>query len=163
MKILIFTEGTILMHSSGVGCTREQIVAQVKNEDPSVHDYKSYIPIKDAVEKLTEWKTQGHEICYLTSRTLDSEISEIQSLLDKFDFPKGELYFRREGEEYCDVAERILPDILIEDDCESIGADQMTYPHIRPAIQKKIIPIAVKEFGGIDHLPDSFPPCVLAD
>lgn len=163
MKILVFTEGTILMHATGYGCTREEVVAQVKNEDPSVHDYRSYIPIKNAVEKLKELEKHGHEICYLTSRTVDSEISDIRSVLDKFAFPKGVLYFRREGEEYCDIVERILPNIFIEDDCESIGADQMTYPHIKPKIQKKIISIAVKEFGGIDHLLDLFPPCVLAD
>ena len=31
----------------------------------------------------------------------------------------------------------------------------MTYPNIRPEIKEKIKPIIVKEFGGIDHLPDS--------
>lgn len=73
-------------------------------------------------------------------------------MLDKFGFPKGVLYFREDGKGYCNVAERVLPDVLIEDDCESIGAAQMTYPYIKPEIQKKIISIAVKEFGGIDEL-----------
>jgi len=28
----------------------------------------------------------------------------------------------------------------------------MTYPHISPEIQKRIKPIKIKEFSGIDHL-----------
>jgi len=54
------------------------------------------------------------------------------------------------------VAERVMPDILIEDDCESIGGEsEMTYPHIREDLKQKIKSIVVKEFQGIDHLPDS--------
>lgn len=48
-----------------------------------------------------------------------------------------------------------LPDILIEDDCESIGGEkEMICPHLKPEIRKKIKCITVKEFGGINHLPD---------
>jgi len=54
------------------------------------------------------------------------------------------------------VAERVMPDILIEDDCESIGGEsEMIYPHIREDLKQKIKSIVVKEFQGIDHLPDS--------
>lgn len=50
---------------------------------------------------------------------------------------------------------RSLPDVLVEDDCESIGAEQITYPQIRPDLRSCIKSIVVPEFGGIDHLPDS--------
>lgn len=54
-----------------------------------------------------------------------------------------------------DVAERVLPDILIEDDCESIGGEkEMTYPHIKPELKTRIKSIVIKEFCGLDHLPD---------
>ena len=54
------------------------------------------------------------------------------------------------------MAERETPDILIEDDCESIGGEkEMTYPHIREDLKSKIKSLVVKEFGGIDHLPDN--------
>jgi hypothetical protein len=67
----------------------------------------------------------------------------------------GELFYRRPGESYADVATRVLPTILIEDDCESIGGPvEMTYPHIHPELKLKFKSIAVKEFGGMDHLPD---------
>ena len=49
-----------------------------------------------------------------------------------------------------------MPDILIEDDCKSIGGEiEMTYPHINPQKKGKIKSIVVKEFSGIDNLPDS--------
>jgi hypothetical protein len=49
----------------------------------------------------------------------------------------------------------VLPDVFVEDDCESIGGDvQMTYPHIRPEVKAKIKAVVVPEAAGIDHLPD---------
>ena len=45
--------------------------------------------------------------------------------------------------------------VPIEDDCESIGFGEITYPQIRPEVQARIKSIIVPEFGGIDHLPDS--------
>lgn len=92
---------------------------------------------------------------YLTSRRKPDEIKQIQSVLKKFKFPEGQLLFRRKKEEYKDVVERIIPDILVEDDCESIGGiDEMATTHVKPGIKKRIKSVPVKEFGGIDHLPD---------
>jgi hypothetical protein len=82
----------------------------------------------------------------------------IQSVLHykSITFPIRKTFFRKQGEEYKDVTERVLPDVLIEDDCESIGGDiEMTYSYIRPEIKKKIKSVVVKEFAGIDHLPDT--------
>lgn len=155
MRILIFTEGTILMHESGLGCSREERVRQVVEDDPSTHDFRSYVPIGRAAEKIRIWKNQGCEIQYLTSRTNPSEVNDIKEVLKKNNFPEGPLLFRGENEDYKDIIERNAPDILIEDDCESIGgAQEMTITHIRPEIRRKIKPITVVEFGGIDHLPD---------
>ncbi len=107
------------------------------------------------MQKLRAWHRQGAEIVYLTSRSEPKEVADIRYLLDKFDFPGGELFFRREGEAYRDVAERVLPDILVEDDCESIGGEiEMTYPHIRPEFKASIKSVVIPEAGGIDHLPD---------
>jgi|TARA_Y100000294_G_scaffold4445_1_gene4549 hypothetical protein len=155
MKILIFTEGTIIMHKNAVCHTRDEIVQQVENEEKSVPDYKSYVPVGNAVKKLQNWKNDGAEILYLTSRKKSEEIQQIQNVLKKFKFPDGQLLFRQKDEEYKDVAERIVPDALVEDDCESIGGiDEMTITHVKPEIKKKIKSIPIKEFGGIDHLPD---------
>ena len=155
MRILIFTEGTIIMHKTAIGHSREEIVKQVEDEQESVHDYNSYVPVGNAVKKLHNWKNDGAEILYLTSRRKSKEIQQIRNVLKKFKFPDGQLLFRQKDEEYKDVAERIIPDILVEDDCESIGGiDEMTITHVKPEIKKKSKSIHIKEFSGIDHLPD---------
>lgn len=158
MKILVFTEGTILMHSSAKTLTREQRVEQSKKRvGPLPTDFfKDEIPNGNAVKKLQAWKNQGAEIFYLTSRTTPKQVADIKEVLKRYNFPDNQnLLFRKKGEEYKDVAEKLMPDILVEDDCESIGGEkEMTYPHIKPELKKKIKPIVVKEFGGIDHLPD---------
>jgi len=104
---------------------------------------------------LHNWENDGAKILYLTSRRKPEEIKQIQDVLKKYNFPDGQLLFRQKDEEYKDVVERVIPDILIEDDCESIGGiDEMTITHVKPEIKKKIKFIPVKEFSGIDHLPD---------
>lgn len=157
MKILVFTEGTVIMHPSAKGLTREQRVEQSKTKDRSVYDYKNHIPNGKAVEKLTSWKKQGADIYYLTSRTKPEEIEDIRLVLQRYDFPDSQnLLFRQKGEQYKDVAEKLMPDVLVEDDCESIGGEvEMTYTYIKPELKKKIKSVVVKEFGGIDHLPDN--------
>ncbi|MBI5392433.1 hypothetical protein HZA96_01065 [Candidatus Woesearchaeota archaeon] len=136
MKILIFTEGTILMHKS------------------AKEDYSSYISINNASQKIMSWKQQGAEILYLTSRKKQEQVESIKNVLKKYHFPKGELLFRKNNEEYSDIVERIIPDILIEDDCKSIGEDEIVIHHIKPEIRKRVKSIVVKEFEGIDELPD---------
>ncbi|MFA6386750.1 MAG: hypothetical protein WCW04_03210 [Candidatus Paceibacterota bacterium] len=152
-KILVFTEGTIIYHANANGKTREEIIGQVKNKDKYVHQYSSYIPIEHSVNKLKVWYYKGIKILYLTSRKKKEEIESIKKVLKYWDFPKGELYSRKENENYKDVAERVKPDILIEDDCESIGGEiEMTYPHISEKLKKSIKSIIVKEFEGIDNV-----------
>jgi hypothetical protein len=156
MKVLIFTEGTLIMHRSGRGHTREEVVKQVREgEDPSLSRWKTYVPIGNAAEKLRTWKKQGLDVLYLTSRTEPTGVEEIKNVLKKHNFPEGQLLFRQEGEEYKDIAQKVMPDIIVEDDCESIGGkDKMTYTHIKPELKKRIKSIVVREFSGVDHLPD---------
>jgi hypothetical protein len=70
-------------------------------------------------------------------------------------FPAGPVVARAAGESYGDVVGRVLPDVLIEDDCESIGAGEIAFTQVRPELRARIRSIVVPEFGGIDHLPDS--------
>lgn len=175
MKILVFTEGTVLMHALAKSVSREERVKQSKeagiqreerniafesNTTPSkvapgsVYDLESFIPVGNAVEKLNKWKEQGAEIVYLTSRRIKTEIETIKNVLQKYHFPDSQnLYFRQQREDYKDIAERVIPDILIEDDCESIGGEkEMVYPHIKDELKSKIKSIVVREFEGIDHI-----------
>lgn len=153
MHLLIFTEGTIIMHRSAKGLTRKEIVAQVKSQERSVKDYSTYIPIGNSPEKLKEWDSQGMTISYITSRRKPEGIEQIREVLKSNNFPEGELYFRENHETYSDVIERVMPEILIEDDCESIGGEQeMCITNVNPEKKKLIKAITVKEFGGIDAI-----------
>ncbi len=160
MKILVFTEGTLFIGGNVVHLSREERIRATREKIARMAagekiDFSAMVPAGNAVEKLQSWKRQGAEIMYLTSRRRADEIVIIRSLLGTFGFPEGELFFRRGNEAYKDVAERVPPDVLIEDDCESIGGEiEMTYPHIQPNIQAQIKSIVVPEAGGIDHLPD---------
>ena len=117
---------------------------QVIEDDESVLDYVSYVPIGNAVEKLRNWKNEDVEIIYLSSHKSFDEVKKDKFVLKKYGFPKGEVFFRQKGERYKDVAERIRSDIIIEDDCESIGGKiEMTYPNINPELKAKIKSIVV--------------------
>lgn len=153
MKLLVFIEGTVLMHKTALGHTREEIIKQIKEKEPSVKEYDSYIPIGAAVQKMNHWVKEGHEIWYITSRTKQEEIGAIKSVLQAYHFPGSEnLVFRKEGDSYADVVERILPDVLIEDDCESIGQEEIIYLTLRHDIQSRMESVIVKEFRGIDQV-----------
>jgi hypothetical protein len=91
-------------------------------------------------------------------------VAEDAAVLERHGFPPGRVLARQPGESYGDVAARALPDVLIEDDCESIGGPaEMTYPRIRPELSARIKSVVVPEFGGIDHLPDSLEELVALD
>jgi len=177
MKILVFVEGTALVFRAGKNLSRKERVKISQGvgiqgetrklayltktllppvEPGSPYDFATHLPSGNAVEKLKTWKNQGATILYLTSRRIKQEIDAIKSVLKKYEFPdRKNLYFRHKNEDYKDVVERLMPDILIEDDCESIGGEkEMTYTFIKPELKRKIKLIAVKEFGGMDHLPE---------
>ena len=139
VKILVFTEGTIIREVRGTD--GRMIGGKVLGNAPS---------------KLRNWSGQGGQIEYLTSRKTPDEIQAVRRALRENGFPRGALNYRSQGEEYKDVAEKILPDIIVEDDCAGIGGErEMTYPHIRPDLKQRIVSVVVREFEGIDHLPES--------
>lgn len=152
MKILVFLHGTTIMHRNAAGKTRGERVRQSFGREESVLDYGSYIPVGNAVEKLNNWKRQGAEIIYLSSHELEVDVEKDRLVLRKFSFPEGQVLYRKDRETYKDIAERIIPDILIEDDCESIGGEkEMTITFVRPDIKEKTKSIVVKEFQGKDY------------
>jgi hypothetical protein len=155
MKIMVFLHGTIIMHRNAVGRSREERVKQVLDSDESLHDFAAYVPVSDATGKLRAWSQGGAEIVYLSSHQNIDDVEIDRAILHAYNFPGGPVFFRHSGEQYHEVAERVRPDILVEDDCESIGGEKaMTYPHIQPEWKAKVKGIVVQEFGGIDHLPD---------
>lgn len=138
--ILIFTEGTVIGPRRIWG----------------FFNHKKYIPIKNCIMKIEKWHKQGWSISYLTSRKSAGQVGDIKNILETHGFPGGRLYFRGPKQKYKDIAEELVPRILIEDDCRSIGGKwQMTITQVRSDIKEKIKSIIVKEFKGIDHLPDN--------
>ena len=155
MKLLIFLHGTVIMHKNAKYNSRKERVKQSVNEDPSVLDYENYIPVENSVKKLKTWERQGTKIIYLSSHENLKDVKKDKDVLKKYGFPSGKIVFRKKGEQYKDIAEKIMPDILIEDDCESIGGKkEMAITNVRPSNKKNIKSIVVREFSGIDKLPD---------
>ena len=145
------------MHGNAKGLARQEIVKQVMQSEESIHDYTLHIPVGNAAKKLQQWKRQGAKICYLSSHKNAEDVAEDKFVLKKYAFPDGQIFYRRNREGYKDVIERIrpLPDVIVEDDCESIGGKvEMVYPNLKPELKNKIKSIVVKESGGIDYLPD---------
>lgn len=157
MKILIFLHGTCIMHRNALGLSRLQIVQQIiEDTDESIADFASYIPIGNVIKKLTTWKNQGAEISYLSSHLTSENVKNDDFVLKKYNFPEGSIFYRQNEEDWNLQIEKVKPDIIIEDDCESIGGKfQMTFPNLKRELQSKITSIVIKEFGGIDHLPDN--------
>jgi hypothetical protein len=146
LTILVFTEGTV--------------IGPLRLWD--WFNFKKYAPLKNCVAKLRTWENQGAKIYYLTSRKNFKTVNQIVNLLKNYGFPGDRLYYRVKKERYKDIAEAIIPAVLIEDDCKSIGGKrQMTITYIRKDIKSQIKSIVVKEFTGIDHLPDDI--CGLLD
>ena len=79
-----------------------------------------------------------------------------ETVLRKYNFPNAIIFYRQKEEDWNLQIEKAKPDLIIEDDCESIGGKyQMTFPNLKPELQSKITSIVIKEFAGIDHLPNN--------
>ena len=104
--------------------------------------------------KLRRWQDAGARIGYLSSHRNPGDVALDAFVLRTHGFPAGQVLARQPGQSYGDVAGREAPDVLIEDDCESIGPGQITYSQIPSAVRGRIKSIIIPEFGGIGHLPD---------
>ena len=105
LKIMIFTEGTVLGPKNVLG----------------LYFHADYIPIGNCVDKIRSWENQGAEISYFTSRKTEKQVNKILYLLNKYHFVGTYLYYREKNQKFKDIIEQVKPDILIEDDCKSIG------------------------------------------
>jgi hypothetical protein len=137
LKIMIFTEGTILKPKSWL----------------TLYNHHSYVPIGKAVDIINSWQQQGANIIYCTSRK-KKQADDMAIILREKGFVGTLLVAREYKESYADIVETLQPDILIEDDCKSIGgAWQMCITKVRPELKEKIKSIIVPELNGIDNLP----------
>jgi len=152
---MVFLHGTSIMHASATGRPRSARVEQVVGKDPAVVDYASYVPTDGAVAKVMAWQRRGAEICYLSSQRTAATAAIDKSVLAAYGFPAGDLYYRAHGESYADVVRRWSADVLVEDDCESIGGSDRTAASELGRSAGQAVPcVVVPEFGGLAHLPD---------
>lgn len=135
-KIMIFIEGTIFY-------TKPFLFLFSK---------KGYEPLGKSVKIVNDLFDRGNEI-YLCSYVRKNRYHFIKTIMDYYNVKYTEILCRDRGEKYSDLVERILPDILIEDDCASIGGEkEWCITNVREDIKAGIKSIIVKEFAGIDHI-----------
>lgn len=136
MKIMIFIEGTTFY-------TKFPLYLFTK------HGYK---PIGNAVNTVNALYDKGHSV-YLCSYVRRLKYKFIKSIIDFYGMKYTEILCREKGEQYSEIVERIKPDILIEDDCASIGGlKNCCITNVKEEIKLKIKSIIVPEFGGIDDI-----------
>jgi hypothetical protein len=154
--LLVFLHGTTIMHPGAAGRSRAERVAQSKARvGHGLEDFANYVPIGNAATKLRGWVAHGAQIAYLSSHRDPAAVACDRLVMRRHAFPRGRVLARRPTESHGDVVEREMPDVLVEDDCESIGAAEISYHQLQPAVRRRIRSIIVPEFGGIDDLPDS--------
>lgn len=65
------------------------------------------------------------------------------------------MHGRAERESYGQLVDRLSPDVLIEDDCESIGGAVKTVAaQLSATAGERIKCLVLPEFIGLGHLPD---------
>ena len=136
MKIMIFIEGTTFY-------TKPILFLFTK------YGYK---PIGNAVEIVNTWHDKGHEI-YLCSYARKGRYSFIKTIIDFYGMKYTEILCRNKGETYSKIVESLRPDILIEDDCRSIGGQkEWCITNVKEEVKSHIHSIVVPEFEGIDNI-----------
>jgi hypothetical protein len=155
MRIGVFLHGTAIMHAAAARVQRDERVQQVRHREPSLRDFASYVPTPGSVDKLVAWQRYGAPIVYLSSHRRQDDVRADESVLDRYGFPVGPVYGRREGEEYGSLVERLGLDVLVEDDCESIGGTAQTCAaQLSSAGRQSVRCIVLPEFSGLADLPD---------
>lgn len=137
-KIMIFVEGTILKPKYN------NILSRIS--------MTTYIPINNAIETLKKWQEEGYEVIYLTSLKGRRAMKMAQHL-DELGFTGSMVGYRQKNQDYATLIKEELPDILIEDNCSSIGGEEnMCYNLLSEKLKKEIKHIVVEEFKGIDNV-----------
>jgi hypothetical protein len=156
MKIGVFLHGTAIMHAAAAGVLRGERVQQVRRRDPSVADFASYLPTPGTADKLAAWARHGAILIYLSSHRRPDDIRADDSVIRRHLFPPGPVHRRQEGEDYGRLLDRLGLDVLVEDDCESIGgAAQTCAAQLSPAGRQSVRCIVLPEFSGLADLPDN--------
>lgn len=152
MKIGVFLHGTAIMHAAAAEVDRDERVRQVRRRDP---DFADYVPTPGTAGKLAAWHRHGAIVVYLSSHRREDDIRADESVIRRHGFPAGPVHGRRPDEDYGPLVERLGLDVLVEDNCESIGgADQTCAAQLSEAGRRSVLCIVLPEFSGLAGLPD---------
>lgn len=111
-----------------------------------------YAPIGEAKQIINGLYDKGNEI-YLCSYVRKKRYLFIKRVMDFHGIKYTQILCRGKREGYADLVERIRPDILIEDDCKSIGGEKnWCITCVNKALKEHIESIIVEEFAGIDGI-----------
>jgi hypothetical protein len=156
MRIGVFLHGTAIMHASAAGVDRQERVRQVLSRDATVRDFASYVPTPGTAEKLAAWQRNGATLAYLSSHRRADDLSADESVIRRHGFPPGPVHGRQQDEDYGSLVARLRLDVLIEDDCESIGgAAQTCAAQLSHDSGQATRCIVLPEFAGLAELPDN--------
>jgi hypothetical protein len=156
MKVGVFLHGTAIMHAAAAGVERDERVQQVRRRDPGVADFACYIPTPGTAVKLAAWERHGATLVYLSSHRRPDDIHADERVIRRYGFPAGPVHGRQNGEDYRPLVERLGLDVLVEDDCESIGGPEQTCAaQLSPAGRQSVRCLVLPEFSGLAGLPDN--------
>lgn len=155
LKIVVFLQGTTLIESALLGKTREESVKKSRDLAARGGWLGELVPIGESPKKVRTWSSHGTEVYYLTASRKQENVGKCETALKKWSFPSSVLLHRNMNENYGDIIPQIRPDLIVEDDCESLGGmKEMVYPNLPESVRRSIASVVVREFEGIDHLPD---------
>lgn len=111
-----------------------------------------YEPIGNAINIVNSWYDKGYEV-YLCSYVRKKRYKFIKTIVDFYGMKYTKILCRNKREQYSSIVERIKPDILIEDDCKSIGGlKKCCITNVKEEIKENIQSIIVPEYKGIDSI-----------
>lgn len=136
MRIMIFIEGTTFYTKPLLYLFTEY----------------GYEPIGNAINIVNSWYDKGYEV-YLCSYVRKKRYKFIKTIVDFYGMKYTKILCRNKREQYSSIVERIKPDILIEDDCKSIGGlKKCCITNVKEEIKENIQSIIVPEYKGIDSI-----------
>lgn len=152
---MVFLQGTTLIESGLVGKTREECVKKSRDWALKGGWLGELIPIGESARKVGAWSNHVGELYYLTASRKQENVTKCEAALRRWSFPPGTLLHREGQQSYSDVISPLHPDLIVEDDCESLGGTkEMVYPNLAENVRRSIASVVVREFEGIDHLAD---------
>jgi hypothetical protein len=155
MRIGVFLHGTAIMQAAGADVDRDERVRQVVSGHPSIWDFADYVPTPGTAGKLAAWNRYGASVVYLSAHRQAEDVEADEAVLRRHGLSAGPVCAREVGEDYGQLVERLELDVLVEDDCESIGGVSKTCTFmLSPETRRSVRSIVLPEFLGLADLPD---------